>query len=156
MNPLVILSQVFFVLTPWCCMVTGVAATNFIIFSLMQPGFEPMIYHTAWTHDLPHSLNPWSTIRLEPMIYHTRDKHTNPILLSFWPNQGLNPRSTTLETITLTITPPMNPRSTTLETSTLTITSNMWFRRCLLSNPTIKKYLFQLFPLTNNNRCCYS
>ena len=30
-------------------------------------------------------------------------------------------------------------------------------KRCLLYNPTLKKiYLFQLFPLTNNNICCYS
>ena len=73
-----ILSQVVFALTPWCCMLRGVAATNFIIFSLMQPG-------------------------LEPMIYHTRGKHTNPIWVFLWPDRGLNPWSTTThETSTLT------------------------------------------------------
>jgi hypothetical protein len=35
----------------------------------------------------------------------------------------MNPRSTTLEESTLSITPPMNPRSTTLEENTLTITN---------------------------------
>jgi hypothetical protein len=29
--------------------------TNPILVFLTQPGLEPMIYHTAWTHDLPRT-----------------------------------------------------------------------------------------------------
>jgi hypothetical protein len=48
--------------------------TNPILVFLPQPGFEPMIYHT--NPILVFLTQPG----LEPMIYHTREKHTNPIL----------------------------------------------------------------------------
>ena len=97
-------------------------------------GIEPTIYRTRDEH-----ANDYTTDGGQPTIYRTRDEHAN----DYTTDGGSNPRSTTLETSTLTITPPMgveptiyrtldehgndyttdrglNPRSTALETSTLT------------------------------------
>ena len=51
--------------------------------------------------------------RVKPTIYRTRDEHAN----DYTADGGSNPQSTTLETSTLTITPPMGGQTHDLQHS---------------------------------------
>jgi hypothetical protein len=62
-------------------------------------GGQPTIYRTRDEH-----ANDYTTDGgVKPTIYRTRDEHANDYIA----DGGSNPQSTTLETSTLTITPPM-------------------------------------------------
>ena len=44
-------SQPFFALSPWCCVLSGEATNiNFIVNGLTRPGLEPTVYHTRGEH----------------------------------------------------------------------------------------------------------
>jgi hypothetical protein len=89
--------------------------------------------NSPWINMLPHSNTLSSFWANQSLLYLLNaaclaEKQQILILKSLiLPDWDSNPRSTSLETSMLTITPLMNPWSTSLETSMLTITPLMWF-----------------------------